>query len=1086
LVSRANVCHAGPGADSVEHHPVYNVGFHVMTRSIRFLGLAFIVGNIAAATAGAAAPSFERDVAPLLAEHCHACHGARKQESGLRLDSRAAALRGGDHGPALVPGKASASALVLAVGGRHPEVARMPHRRDPLAAADVAVLTAWIDAGADWPGSGAAEAAGTVGTVGGKGASHWAFKPFTRPTPPKARATGHSIDGFVRERLAKEGVAPSPEADRATLLRRVSLDLTGLPPTPEDVDAFVSDKAPGAYERVVERLLASPHYGERWARWWLDAARYADSNGFEKDRTRSIWPWRDWVIRALNEDKPFDAFTVEQLAGDLLPGATLDQRVATGFLRNSMVNMEGGIEPEKFRVEAMIDRVDCVSRTWLGVTLACAQCHHHKYDPFTVSDYYGFYALLNQDDEPRIEIPTPEQARIRAGVEAAARAVEDKLWASLPDPEARLEAWLRDTAAAAGSWQAMDAREWHSQPMKFEKMEDLAFLGGGDIHNFSVVSLWVDVTNTHVTGFKLEALNDANLPFHGPGIDGDGGFNLCEFTVEASPLSELSSPDAGSTTFKGTTNQVPFRRAIADAWPEGAHPSLAIDGVRNKDGWHSGFTKGRRNQERRIVFEAEKPVGFPGGTRLHVALWQKPDGSGRPNHLIGRFRVSMTSADGPLPVDPLSARQRALANLPASQRTEAVRRELFREMLLHDPAFADAARAWDAAWKDWPGAEHSTLALSARPIPRTTRVFKRGDWTRPGTEVAGATPAILPPLPHDAPANRLGLARWIVDPGNPLTSRVVVNRVWQAYFGSGLVSTPEDFGVRADAPSHPALLDWLAREWVEPGPAPASRKKGTPPGVGDGVPWSLKRLHRLIVTSATYRQASRITPAMAEKDPQNRLLARGPRVRVDAEMVQDIVLKASGLLSPKVGGPSVFPPLPDGVMSLAYGQIGWNVSPGDDRYRRSMYTFWKRTVPYPAMTAFDAPAAEQSCVRRNRSNTPLQALVTLNEPTMNNAARWLGWRALQQGGASPESRATFLFRQVLGRRPDPREVAALARLASDLRDEFARREKEALAFAFNDPQNPPPLPPGATTLDVAAWAGVARAVINLDEAITKE
>ncbi len=1032
-----------------------------------------------AVLAAAGPPSSERDIAPLLSTHCLACHGPRKQESGLRLDSRDAALKGGDHGPALAPGKAAESAMVLVVEGRHPEVARMPHRREPLPAHEVAVLRAWIDAGAPWPAAAAAIKQSQPERP------HWAFAPFHQPAPPKVRGADHPIDRFVRAKLRAESLQPSPEADRTTLLRRLSLDLTGLPPAPEEVDAFVSDKAPGAYERVVERLLASPHYGERWGRWWLDAARYADSNGFEKDRTRSIWPWRDWVIRSLNEDKPFDQFTVEQLAGDLLPDASLDQRVATGFLRNSMVNMEGGVEPEKFRVEAMIDRVDCVSRTWLGVTLACAQCHNHKYDPFSMADYYGFYALLNQDDEPRIDIPSPDQASRRAAIEAAARAIEDKARASLPDPDARLEAWLRDTAPAAGSWQPLDAHEWHSQPMKFEKQEDLAFLGGGDIHNFSVVSLWVDVTNTHITGFKVEALNDANLPFNGPGIDGDGGFNLCEFTVLAHPLASLQKSEAGSEPPHNATNSITFSRAIADAWPDGAHPTNTIDGVRNKDGWHSSFTKGRRNQERRIVFQASKPFGFEGGTRLLVALWQKPDGSGRPNHLIGRFRVSMTTRDGLLEVDPLSARQRAVAQLPPSQRPAAAQRELFREMLLHDPAFAEVAKEWDAAWKDWPAADHTSLALGARPIPRKTRIFKRGDWTRPTTEISGATPAVLPPLPAGVPANRLGLARWLVDPANPLTARVVVNRVWQAYFGTGLVTTPEDFGVRADAPSHPELLDWLAREWMQPSAAKARPNHGgstaAPP-----APWSLKNLHRLIVTSATYRQSSRIPPALAEKDAQNRLLARGPRLRVDAEMVQDIVLKASGLLSPKVGGPSVFPPLPDGVMSLAYGQIGWNVSPGDDRYRRAMYTFWKRTVPYPAMMAFDAPAAEQSCVRRNRSNTPLQALVTLNEPTMNNAARWLGWRTLQLGGPNPDSRATFLFRQVLGRRPDARETHALIRLAADLRKDFASREKDAAMFAFNDPQNPPPLPPGVTTLDAAAWSGVARAVLNLDEAITKE
>jgi hypothetical protein len=1023
---------------------------------------------IASTVVPAADPDFTRDIEPLLSRHCLPCHGDRKQESGLRLDHPDPAARGGDHGPAIVPGNPDGSILLQVLRGTHADLARMPYRKDALAPAEVELLTAWIQAGAPWPATTAAPV--------DAGRSHWAFTPFQRPTPPSLPPgldTGHPIDRFIRSVLPRHGLQPSPEADRPTLLRRLSLDLTGLPPSPKEVDAFLADTAPGAFERQVERLLATPQYGERWARWWLDAARYADSNGFEKDRTRSIWPWRDWVIQAFNADKPFDRFTLEQLAGDLLPNAGLQERIATGFLRNSMVNMEGGIEPEKFRVEAMIDRVDCVSRTWLGITLACAQCHNHKYDPFSQSEYFRFYAFLNQDDEPRLDIPNADQLARREAILAAARSIEDRTRNSLSDPAGRLEQWLASTASRSGAWEILNPQEWHSQPMKFEKLEDLSLLGGGDVWNNSVVRVWIDVPHTHITGFRIEALNDANLPFNGPGLEGDGGFNLCEFTVDATPLSELNHPDAGSTQFKATTNRIAFTRALADSWAAGGHPTNAIDGVTDRDGWHVGFSKGRRNQERRLVVEAAEPFGFPGGTRLFITLWQRPKDSKLSNHLIGRFRLALTTQPGPLEVDPLSVAQRSAASQPASSRTPGIQNELFREMLLHDPEFAGVATGWDAAWNDWPRAENTTLALSLRPLHRATRIFKRGDWTRPAAEVEPGTPAILSPLPTDAPPNRLGLARWIVDPANPLTSRVLVNRIWQSHFGQGLVTTPEDFGTRADAPSHPELLDWLAREWMEPEALP-------------GTPWSLKRLHRLIVTSATYRQSSRITPDQLEKDPWNRWLARGPRFRVDAEMIQDIALKVSGLLSPKVGGPSVFPPIPEGVMSLSYGPIPWNVSPGDDRYRRALYTFWKRSVPYPALTAFDAPTGDQSCVRRTRSNTPLQALVTLNEPTLINAARWLGWRTLLEGGPDDDGRAVFLFRQVLGRRPDPAEADALLRLARDLHADFSSRPNEAPAFAFSDPQNPPPLAAGATAIDAATWAGVARAVINLDETITKE
>ena len=1006
---------------------------------------------------------YEKDIQPILARSCYSCHGPKKEESGLRWDSKTAALKGGEHGAPLIPGKSSESLMIQVVSGTHTEIAKMPKKGDALTDAEIGLLRNWIDQGADWP-----ENANAVAGVKGRG--HWAFQTPVKPPVPKVREkklVRNSIDNFTLSRLESEGLKFSPEADRTTLIRRLSLDLTGLPPTPEEVDAFITDRSPDAYQKVVERLLRSPHYGERWGRHWLDAARYADSNGFEKDRTRSLWLWRDWVINALNRDLPFDRFTLEQLAGDLLPNPTLDQRIATGFLRNSMINMEGGIEPEKFRTEAIIDRVDAVGRTWLGLTIACAQCHNHKFDPISQREYYQFYAFLNQDDEPRMEVPNPEQAAQRAELLTKIHSTEDRLMTNTPGLSEKMLAWEKRISNAPVHWNVIDAKEWHSQPMKFEKQEDLSLLGGGDVYQDGVLRIWWDTTLTNITGFRLEALNDANLPFNGPGLDGNGSFQLSEFAVEATPLSELNVTNVGATNFVATTNRIVFARAEADAAVPGFGITNAIDGITTNVGWATDLGPGRRNQERRAVFETREPVGFAGGSRLLITLHSKAKDAKVSNQIIGRVRLSVTTDGGPLRVDPLNEAQRRILAVSPERRTSTHQRELFNVFRFSEPGFDEANKEIEALWAQWPAAENTTLALSARPVPRKTRIFKRGDWLRPTTEVEPNVPAILHRLPADAPRNRLGLAQWLVDRRNPLTARVIMNRVWQNYFGQGLVTTPEDFGARVEAPSHPELLDWLATEFMDSG-------------------WSLKSVHRLIVNSATYRQSSVTTPVLLEKDPYNRLLARGARFRVESEIVQDIALDAAGLLSPKIGGPSVFPPLPDGVMQLAYGPIPWNVSEGDDRYRRGMYTFWKRSVPYPALVTFDSPTAEQSCVRRVRSNTPLQALTTLNEPTFNNAARWLAWRVLNEPNATDQSRMVRAFRLVLARKPADRETSSLMKLLESARTDFESRSKDAAQFAFVDPKNPPPLPPGVTVASLAAWSTVSRALLNLDETITKE
>ena len=1019
---------------------------------------------------------FVKDIQPILAKSCYECHGEKKQEAMLRWDAREIALRGSEHGPVIVPGKSAESLMIHLVAGLKGEDKIMPQKGDRLTAEQIGLLRAWIDQGADWPASASVKVEDKR--------EHWAFKAPVRRSVPKVRNAKwirNAIDNFVLARLEKEGLKPSPEADRATLIRRLSLDLIGLPPTPTEVDQFVRDKSPRAYDQLVERLLASPHYGERWGRLWLDTARYADSNGYEKDAARSIWPFRDWVINAFNRDLPFDQFTVEQLAGDLLPNPTLDQRVATGFLRNSMLNQEGGIEPEQFRTEAMIDRMDALGKTWLGLTINCCQCHNHKFDPISQREYYQLFAFLNNDDEPSIEVPTAEQQKRRDQLLGRVRELEDKSMRGATNLAERMAAWEKEIADAAGDWTVLDPTEWLNFATKYEKQSDHSLLAGGDVKPGAVTHVWVDTPLTNITGFRLEALLHPNLPYGGPGLVAKGSFLLKEFTCEAYALHNPT-----------VTNQVKFRRALADMEAPGFSITNAIDGNTEKGGWTAAAVPVRRNTEHCAVFECAEPIaGFPGGTRLHLTIYQKhSSGDGHSGeldketkldcHTLGRFRLSATtlgaerwaaqSSDASavfagfgLKVDPLTARQREILSVPAGQRTRDQLRELFNVFRYQDAAFAEANAEIDQVLTNWPYAP-TTLALQVRTLPRATHIFKRGDWQRPGENVEPDVPAVLHPFPKDAPRNRLGLARWLVDRRSPTTARVVVNRIWQAYFGQGLFTTPEDIGTRCERPSHPELLDWLACEFMDSG-------------------WDMKSLHRLIVQSAAYRQASRVSPALLANDPYNRLLARGPRFRVDAEIVQDIALSASGLLNPKIGGPSVRPPIPASVGDTVYGGFSWPESAGEDRYRRGMYTFWKRSLPFPSLIAFDAPTAENACPRRVRSNTPLQALTTLNEKTFVEAAQAMGLRVLKEAGPDDSSRATYAFRLCTGRAPTERELTSLLRFWEEQYRYFEDRSAAALAVAIADPKN---IPPDVNVHKAAAWAMVSRAILNLDETITKE
>ncbi|HEY7181885.1 MAG TPA: PSD1 and planctomycete cytochrome C domain-containing protein [Blastocatellia bacterium] len=1000
---------------------------------------------------------FRRDIEPILRSNCYQCHGANKASAQLRLDEKELAMKGGISGSVIIPGNSGDSRLMKRILGEGDE-ARMPLGGTPLKTDQIELIRNWINEGADWPEN----SQSAIGQKQGPQSAiprHWAFVAPARPKLPVVKNGSWvrtPIDNFILAELEKHGIEPSPEADKITLIRRLSLDLIGLPPSIEEVDQFTSDGDPDAYGKLVNRLLDSPHYGERWGRWWLDAARYADTNGFEKDRARSIWPYRDWVINAFNKDLPFDQFTIKQLAGDLLPNPAVEDRVATGFLRNSMLNQEGGVDPEQFRVEGIIDRVDAVGKAFLGLTVSCAQCHNHKFDPISQAEYYRFYAFLNDDDEPAIEVPDKQITDKRAEILSKIARIEEDLIAGDAGLPNRMAAWensVRNTGRDITWTPIKDGDIFAAFGVKFDRIEDGSFIAKGDNATTNNYIVKAKTNLKKITGVRVEFLTAPDLPRGGPGRAPDGSFYFSEFSVEAAPI---DNPEA--------VEKVALANATADFELPGSPAKNVIDG-NLKTHWSSDAGPVRRNQSRQFVFETQKSVGYDNGVALTFQLAQKKDDAidteqRQPN--IGRFRISVTEAPNPK-LDPLPASVRAILSIPADRRSKEQRREMFSFYRTIDPAFVEADKKIDGLMREWPYGP-TTLALSAREIPRETRVFKRGDWKRPGDAVSPGVPAALHPFPKGAPPNRLGLAKWIVDRNNPLTARVIVNRIWQQYFGQGLVTTPEDFGSRCEPPSHPELLDWLAVEFIESG-------------------WSIKHIHRLIVNSAVYRQSSKITPKLLEIDPYNRWLARAPRIRVESEIVRDVALAASGLLSKKIGGPSVFSPLPAGVMDLAYGGFKWENATGEDRYRRGMYTFWKRTVPYPSMLVFDSPNGDFSCTRRVRSNTPLQALTTLNDTVFVEAAQALALRVWKNGGADDHSKLIYAFRLCVSREPDQFETQKLLELLEDQKKYFEGNTAAAVYVTTMDLNR---IPEGVDLSKVAPWTVVARVLLNMDETITKE
>jgi mono/diheme cytochrome c family protein len=1052
---------------------------------------------------------FLRDIQPIFNASCGDCHGTKKQSGNLRLDSKRIALA-----RAIVPGKSAQSPLYLRIAGIGDQ-ARMPMGKDPLKAEQIELIRRWIDEGADWPES-------DQSTVGQSGvtspqhelSTHWAFIAPRRPRLPEVKNKAwakNPIDQFILAHLEKEGVQPSPEADRVTLLRRLSLDLIGLPPTPEEVDAYLKDTSPTAYEKQVERLLNSPHYGERWGRIWLDAARYADSDGYEKDKQRWVWFYRDWVINSLNQDKPYDQFVIEQIAGDMLPNATQEQIVATGFLRNSMINEEGGIDPEQFRMEAMFDRMDAIGKGILGITIQCAQCHNHKFDPLKQEEYYRMFAFLNNSHESNIPVYTPDEQMKRANIINQIKEIEAELQHRNADWQTRMAEWEEKIRNDQPEWTIIqpEVEEISNGGQKYLPLKDGSVLAQGYSPTHNSVKMITKTDLKSITAFRLELLNDPNLPLGGPGRSLKGTCALTEFEVEAAPAGDPKK-----------VTKVKFVRATADIiQPEKELERIfddkskrrrvtgpvefAIDG-KDETAWGIDAGPGLRNQPRKAVFVAESPITNEGETILTFHLRQNHGGwnnNDNQNNNLGRMRLSLTTAPH-AQADPLPARVREILSIPRERRTAAQIRAVFSywcSTLSSQPEWAEANKKIAELWKQHPEGS-SQLVLNERDDPRETRMLKRGDFLKPDKLITPGTPEFLHPLPEGAPPNRLTFAKWLVDRKSPTTARSLVNRLWQAYFGIGIVATSEDLGKQSEAPSNQELLDWLAVEFIEgragervskrAGEVAKSFSSPTLPLSHSSAhsPWSLKSIHRLIVTSATYRQSSKVPPELLAKDPYNRLLARGPRFRVEAETVRDIGLAASGLLNPKIGGPSVFPPSPEFLYlpPASYGTKIWKEDKGEDRYRRSLYTFRYRSVPFPMLQNFDAPNGDISCVRRTRSNTPLQALTGLNEPLFIEAARGLALLTVKNGGVTDSQRLELTFRRVLSRKPSPQETSELINLYNRQRARFISGEANPWNLATNDPDKGFKLPKGVKMEDLAAWTVVSRVLLNLDETITKE
>ncbi|MEW5978589.1 MAG: DUF1553 domain-containing protein [Acidobacteriota bacterium] len=1018
---------------------------------------------------------YNRDIRPILSDTCYTCHGPDQanRKTAMRLDTQDGALADlGGYSP-IVPGQPSKSEVFRRITAQD-EAIRMPpvYSDRKLTAGQIELIQRWIEQGAQWQ-------------------QHWAFIRPERPVPPTVKDTRwpkNSLDHFVLHRLEQEGLSPSPEADRATLIRRVSLDLTGLPPQPSEVETFLNDSSPNAYEKVVDRLLRSPRYGERMAIRWLEAARYADTNGYQTDGERTMWRWRDWVIEAFNRNLPFDQFTIEQLAGDLLPNATMEQKLATGFNRNHRGNGEGGIIPEEYAVEYVADRVETTSAVWLGLTMGCARCHDHKYDPIKQKEFYQVFAYFNNVPErgkafkygnshPVMPTPTRRQQKELG-----------RLDLKLAEAAAELERLEPRVRQAQAEWEkSLDP----VRPFHWATSEGLM------VH------------------FPLDG-NPGELQTGGPArfLEREGEFELGKMGL-AAKLDGVRYLQAGDVAKIGFYDKFSFSAWVFSVGGQGGAILSRTKEVPQDTGYSFLLSEGRlqlnlvtRWLDDALRVETESTLSSDqwhhvlvsyDGSRLASGVTFYVDGQIQKNHVLldelnqpfasdepfrigsgggveSRFQGLIDDVrvyDRVIPDDEVQLLANAdplnlLATEPLSRRSPVQSRKL-RTCFLQENAPPDIRRVWErmkAIQRDRQNLLDqipTTMVMQEMDTPRPAHLLIRGAYDRPGEEVHPGVPSCLPPLPDDAPRNRLGLARWLVDPKNPLPARVTVNRFWQMLFGTGLVKTVEDFGSQGEAPSHPELLDWLATELV-------------------GTGWNVKAVLKEMVMSATYRQSSNASSQVLQRDPENRLLARGPRQRLSAEMVRDQALALSGLLMEKLGGPSVKPYQPDGLWAELSGE-DYQRDSGDSLYRRSLYTFWKRTAPPPMMMNFDAAGRETCVVRENRTNTPLQALNLMNDVTFLEAARALAQQVMLNGGQTTQDRIRHAFRVATARRPRPKEEAVLKAGWEKYVAEY--RSQPKLAFKLLT-EGEYPVDERLDPAELAAYTMVASLILNLDEVLTKE
>jgi mono/diheme cytochrome c family protein len=964
------------------------------------------------------------EVHALFTKHCISCHGPEKQKNGLRLDSRAAVLAGGDSGPAIALSNAAISLLYSNVAGLNPDSV-MPPKGEPLTSNEVALVKWWINAGAPWP-------TGTVSLV--SGSAHWSFKPPIRPAVPKVKDTKwvrNEIDAFILARLEAEETKPSAEADPYTLIRRLSLDLTGLPPKFEQIHAFVNDRSPHAYDRLVDHLLSSPHFGEQWARHWLDLARYADTDGYEKDFYRPhAWRWRNWVIDSINRDQPFDEFTRDQIAGDLVRNATLEQKIATGFNRNNLLNREGGVDIEEDRCKIVVDRVSTLGTVWLGLTVGCAECHTHKYDPITQKEFYQLYAFFNSTDDRDITAPLPVQSSQWSREQQTLHMAKEQYVAEV---DSELDAWAAKVAALPDIWVTPRVEDYDlptfgaNNGANLYPQEDGSFLVTGMVENKTHYIMMLNTELKGITGIRVEAMTDEMLPKLGPGWAPNGNFVLSELRVESASLKDVNNLKSHA-----------LAGVVADYSQKILEIEKAIDGD-EKTGWAVDLTHlPMHGVDRCAVFTLKEPVSYIDKTRLKVSLVQHWGQS----HTLGRVRVTYTTAaPESLPAHAVPQRIRDICRLPAAKRTLEQKADLKRYyQATFQPTDPELA-AFTKTLAESSGVKGEVRAqvLAERTTPRATHVHVRGNFLDKGVPVQHGTIAVLHPFnpKHQVPS-RLELADWLLDPANPLTVRVTVNHIWAQLFGEGLVPTVADFGTQGEKPSHPELLDWLAREFVKRN-------------------WSRKELVRLIVSSSAYRQSSAVRPELLQYDAKNRLLARQNRFRLSAENARDQYLGASSLLDPAIGGPSI----------------------KHDSKRRGMYVEIKRAHIDYMLTAFDAPTTVQSCPKRERSNTPLQALTLMNDPLFVQCARELAERAMLHA-QDTDARLRYLFSCCVARPPLAQDVADLKKLLAKSRDHYTMNIEAAKKLAGKD------MPTTVDAAEAAAWVVAARTVLNVDEVIMRE